>query len=136
MSTNGSVAIAVMITPTSAVMPPPTRSVTRPESAIANAAPMPCGMSSRPVWTASWPRTVWKYSGIRIIAPNSAAPRQNVVNAAAANALLANRRMSSSGSGMRSERTTNVRDERDAADERDEHGGDAIVPVVPLSARP
>src|SRR5918998_1661250 len=82
MRTNGTVPTIVMTTPTSAVTPPPTRSVTRPEMPIAIAAPTPCGMSRRPVWTASSPRTVWKYSGMRIIAPKSAAPRQNVVKAA------------------------------------------------------
>jgi hypothetical protein len=34
----------------------------------------------------SWPRTIWKYSGIRIMPPNMAAPRLNVVTDVAAKA--------------------------------------------------
>ena len=89
ISTNGIVAAIVITPPISEVSPPPMRSVRRPASSIASAVPMPCGASSRPVWTASSPRTSWKYSGIRTIAPNSAAPSAVIVTDAAANALLA-----------------------------------------------
>ena len=94
---------------------------------MAIAAPMPCGISSRPVMTASSPRTSWKYSGIRTIAPNSAAPSANIVTDAAANALLAYRRTSSSGFAICSARTTKVGDRARGREERDEHrvGGQA-----------
>ncbi len=46
-------------------------------------------MRSTPVRTTESPRTTWKYSGNRIMAPKSDAPRKNVVAEAAAKARLA-----------------------------------------------
>ena len=70
-------------TPASAIGPPPKRSVSLPASGIASAMPRPCGAVSRPVSiTLSW-RSCCQYSGIRIIAPNTAAPSANIVIEAA-----------------------------------------------------
>ena len=102
----GRVVTSVTARPASATRPPPTRSLKRPASGIAIAAPMPCGMSSRPVVTASSPRTSWKYSGMMIIAPKRHAPRTKVVTAAALKDALRKRRTLSSGSSTRSAWTT------------------------------
>src|SRR5207253_2913594 len=80
--TKGRVAATRIAPPMRLVTPPPRRSVRRPDWPIAIAAPMPCGMRSRPVMTASSPRTSWKYSGSRTMPPNRTAPSANVVTAA------------------------------------------------------
>ena len=60
----------------SKIMPPtttgrgPMRSVSMPPSGIANAAVTACGSSRRPVCSALYPCTSWRYSGISSMDPN------------------------------------------------------------------
>ena len=56
---NGMVATAIKMMPAGTTFRGPTRSVTRPESRITQAAPSPCGAISRPATHGDWPRAIW-----------------------------------------------------------------------------
>ena len=135
-STNGIVAAARIRPPSSEVRPAPSREVKRPERNMPRPPPMPWGISRMPVMIASSPRIVWKYSGIRIIAPNSAAPRQKVTIEAARKAGLANSLRSSSGCSIRCDRTTNAASRASPASAGPSTDQEVRVPAVALSDRP
>ncbi len=91
MTVKGMVPTMLIRPPMRAARPLPSLSTILAPIGIATVAPAPCGISSRPVWTASSWRTIWKYSGIRMMAPNTAAPRQKLVSDAAEYSGLVNR---------------------------------------------
>jgi len=89
MSTKGSVPSAATRPPARATGPPPKRSgrAARGDHRQRGADALRCEQQAGADRVS--PRTVWKYSGMRIIAPKSAAPRQKVETDAAAKALFA-----------------------------------------------
>ena len=136
MSPKGIDAIVVTTTPNSAIGPPPNRSASLPANGMTSAIPIPCGAVSRPVSsTVSW-RMPCQYSGSRIIEPNSAAPRQNIVSEAEANVARLYSRRSSSGLGTRSAWKAKATMSATPAT----HGPTTLAPVkppvLPISASP